>query len=296
MAAAASYLFAASIIYAYHHDVQDFSAAHIYAAFMHEPTPPHLLNRKLSREDRKFLADYDVGDFPRSSVAVDVVLMTVVAGRMRVLLIQRGESPFSGMWSLPGGFLRTDRDTSLIGAANRVIDEKAGCGGVYLEQLATFGDEGRDPRDRVISVAYMALVDIDRYQTPATLAPSHLAADVEPPPFVGDITETAAPPPVTLHGPAGEPLELAFDHGHIIATAVHRLRGKLDWAPVGYQLLPDEFTLRELQAVHEAILGHPVNKDSFRRRMVASGDLLDLKRTKESVSHRPPALYRFKRD
>jgi 8-oxo-dGTP diphosphatase len=160
---------------------------------------------------------------------------------------------------------------------------------VFLEQLYTFGEPGRDPRTRVVTVAYQALVDFARLEEAARGRADVSVARVVVP-WEG---ETGGP--VELVRADGAALPLAFDHAEILGTAVKRLRGKLDYTPVGFQLLPDAFTLLELQRVHETVLARPVNKDSFRRRMLASGQLEATGRSQADVDHRPAELYRFAR-
>jgi 8-oxo-dGTP diphosphatase len=234
-------------------------------------------------EERDFLAAYDAGQFDRPSLAVDVAILTVVDGGLQVALVERSEHPDKGRWSLPGGFVRIDE--SLDRAATRVLAEKAGLTDVYLEQLYTFGDPARDPRTRVISVAYYALVDQARLASGADSSLTFGRIDV---PWEG---ETGGP--VEARGAQGQDMPLAFDHADILGMAVKRIRGKLDYTPIGFQLLAETFTLRRLQDVHETILGRTLNKDSFRRRMLASG-LLEATGERESeVGHRPAELYRF---
>jgi 8-oxo-dGTP diphosphatase len=223
--------------------------------------------------------------YPRPSVAVDVVALTVEAGELRVALYKRADPPERGHHALPGGFMHIDE--SIDEAANRVMAQKVGLSGVFLEQLYTFGDLRRDPRGRVVTVSYYALVDQKRFH--AKSAPLAVSARVLVP-WPG---ETGGP--VEVADEQGRLLPLFLDHADILGLAVKRLRGKLDYTPVGFQLLPTEFTLRQLQEVHEAVRGEPVNKDSFRRRMLASG-LLEATGAHESdVVHRPAELYRFTR-
>jgi 8-oxo-dGTP diphosphatase len=234
-------------------------------------------------EEAAFLAQYEPTRFPRPSVAVDVVLLTLRASQVRVLLYRRPEPPFKHRWALPGGFVRLDE--ALEDTARRVLRDKAGVEGVWLEQLYTFGDPDRDPRTRVLSVAYLALVDLERFRRAVPASPGIRDAAVTAVDDAGRATVT---------GDDGTRLRLAFDHDRIVGTSLTRLRGKLDYTPVGYQLLPERFTLRELQAVHETILGRPVNKDSFRRRMLASGELEATGEREQAVEHRPAVLYRFR--
>jgi 8-oxo-dGTP diphosphatase len=177
---------------------------------------------------------------------------------------------------------------SLDQAAGRLLAEETGLKEVYLEQLYTFGEPERDPRTRVITVAYYALVAWRKLQPLLAEGQSTLMKlDVE---WSG---ETGGP--VDLLDDDGLPQPIAFDHANILGMAVKRIRGKLDYVPIGFQLLPTTFTLRQLQDVHETILDRPLNKDSFRRRMLASGLLEATGEREEDVDHRPAELYRFTR-
>ncbi len=237
-------------------------------------------------DERRFLAAYDPSAFERPSVTVDVVLLSIVDDRLATLLVQRTEHPDKGLWALPGGFVRMKE--SLDAAAERVLREKAGVRNIFLEQLYTFGNPKRDPRTRVISVAYYALVD-ERRLAARSVRESRIARIVVP--WEG---ETGGP--VALESVDGAALPIAFDHAEIAGTAVKRIRGKLDYAPIGYELLPAAFTLLDLQRVHETVIGRKLNKDSFRRRMLASGPLEPTGASQEDVGHRPAALYRFLRN
>jgi 8-oxo-dGTP diphosphatase len=181
-------------------------------------------------------------------------------------------------------------DESLDRAATRVLREKAGLRGVFVEQLYTFGAPSRDPRTRVISVAYYALVDAARFRVRADAAGAVCTASVVVP-WEG---ETGGPVSV-VDAADDAKLRLAFDHADVLGMAVKRLRGKLDYTPIGFQLLPADFTLRRLQQVHETILDRPLNKDSFRRRMLATGLLEATGGHESEVGHRPAELYRFVR-
>ncbi len=197
------------------------------------------------------MEDYDPGAFDRPSVTVDLVLMSVVDGAPAVLLHRRDAAPFAGRWALPGGFVAIEE--SLDAAARRVLADKARMGDAYLEQLYTFGAVDRDPRMRIVSVAYFALLPAGRFAAGDGLALARVGTGVD-----GRAVATIA----------GEPVALAFDHDAMLDLAMRRLRGKLDWSPVAYALLPERFTLRALQDVHEAILGRPLNKPAFRRRLM----------------------------
>lgn len=242
--------------------------------------------RKAPRDDEaRFLAAYDATRFERSSVAVDVALLSVAEGALWTVLLHRSEHPHRGRYALPGGFVGIREP--LEAAAARVLARKCGLRDVFLEQLYSFGDPSRDPRTRVISVAHVALVDRARLLDASAGADAliHARLDV---PWEG---ETGGP--VEVRRTDGTPLPVAFDHADILGMAVKRIRGKLDYAPIGFQLLPPRFTLLELQRVHETILAHPLNKDSFRRRMLASGQLEATGESQRDVDHRPAELYRF---
>lgn len=244
-------------------------------------------DRKAVDEEQAFLARYDASVFPRPSVAVDVVLLTVRDGAISALLTRRPEHPHRGRWALPGSFLGIDE--SLDAAAARVLESKAGLTDIFTEQLYTFGAPDRDPRTRVIAVAYYALVEpgeLDRAVAARRDAGMRLARLRVPWPG-----ETGGP--VEALDEAGGGLQLAFDHAEILGMAVKRIRGKLDYAPIGFELLPDSFSLRDLRLVHEAILGRTLNKDSFRRRILDRGLVVPTGKRAAGVGHRPPELYRF---
>jgi ADP-ribose pyrophosphatase YjhB (NUDIX family) len=240
--------------------------------------------KKKESSEAAFLAAYDASEFDRPSVTVDVALVSVFEGNLSTLLLKRTEHPAKGRWALPGGFVQMKE--SLDAAALRVLSQKTGLGSVFLEQLFTFGDPGRDPRTRVIAVSYYALVDRHRFEGARAQGDLSVARIVVP--WEG---ETGGP--VTVQDGRGEELALAFDHADILGMAVKRLRGKLTYTPIGFQLLADTFTLLDLQRVHETVLGRPLNKDSFRRRMLASGQLDATGESQKDVDHRPAELYRF---
>ena len=200
------------------------------------------------------------------SVAVDLVIFTVREGALQVLLIERGVPPFKGQWALPGGFV-LERET-LEAAARRELEEETGLRDVYLEQLYTFGDPERDPRGRTVAVAYFAL-------TPP--APVQASTDAA----------TAA-----WH-PAARPPKLAFDHARILKAGLDRLRAKLGYSTVGFELLPRQFTLTELQTLYEAILERPLDKRNFRKKMLSLGLLKSEGRKRSEGAHRPARLYSF---
>ena len=232
--------------------------------------------------EEEFLERYRPEAYARPSVAVDVVLVSVAEGALRVHGVRREAHPHRGRFALPGTFVREDE--RLEAAAARVLREKAGLARVVVEQLHTFGAPRRDPRMRVISVAYLALL------TEAELEGRDASlVDARVTPAFDGLEEGG----VALEAPSGEPLACAFDHEAVIAAAVRRLRGNLDAAPVVHRLLPRAFTLLELQRVHEVILGRALNKDSFRRRMLATGALEATGVHQAAVANRPAELYRY---
>jgi 8-oxo-dGTP diphosphatase len=214
---------------------------------------------------------------------VDVAILTVLDDAIHVLLVERLNPPAKGRWALPGGFVGIDE--SLAAAVERVLERETGLRDVYTAQLATFGEVGRDPRGRVVTVAHYALVPAGRIVGTVGARDGCALAQV----IAG---AGAAEGPPAIRGPAGE-AGLAFDHDRIVAAAVERVRGRLWYAPVAFELLPDEFTLLDLQRVYEAILGRRLDKNAFRRRILASGLVAPLGRRREGLRARPPELFRF---
>ena len=238
-------------------------------------------------DELAFLATYDASRFPRPSVAVDVVLLTVRTDAIWALLGRRDDHPHRGRWALPGSFLGIDE--SLDAAAVRILRSKIGLRDVFTEQLYTFGSVKRDPRTRVLSVAYYALVEAATLEhAVAARDDADLALARLDVPWAG---ETGGPVSALDH--TGTSLPLAFDHADILGTAVRRMRGKLDYAAIGFELLPPAFSLRDLRLVHAAILGRALNKDSFRRRILDRGLVIATGERATGVGHRPPELYRF---
>ena len=203
-------------------------------------------------------------------MTVDLVIFTIADNDLKVLLIRRKQGPFRDLWALPGGFV--EMDESLEDAAARELKEEVGVENVYLEQLFTFGDPKRDPRGRVISVSYFALVDAEQQRIVAASD----AADAQ--------WQTVFDLP-----------RLAFDHREILDYAVWRLRNKLEWTTVGYELLPRRFTLSQLQRVYEIILQRPIDKRNFRKKVLAQGQLRELSETRTAGAHRPAKLYAFRK-
>jgi len=199
-------------------------------------------------------------------VTVDIVIFTIQESVLKVLLIKRLVPPFVGQMAIPGGFVLEKED--LDQAALRELKEETGVSDVYLEQLYSFGKPDRDPRGRVVTVAYFALISPDRKLS----AGSDAAAAAWYP--VDDLPK------------------LAFDHAAILDYALERLRNKLEYTTVGFQLLPEKFTLTELQEVYEAILGKKLDKRNFRRKMSLLKILKPLSEHRRG-GQRPAQLYRF---
>jgi 8-oxo-dGTP diphosphatase len=200
-------------------------------------------------------------------VTVDIVIFTLREGSLQVLLVKRGVPPFEGQYAIPGGFIREDE--SLEEAALRELHEETGVRNVFLEQLFTFGDPKRDPRGRVITAAYYALIASDKL----SLVAGADAAEAQ-------------------WFPASSVPPLAFDHKSILDYALERLRNKLEYTTVGFQLLAEKFTLGELQSVYEAILGRPLDKRNFRRKLALLGILKPL-REWQRTGRKPARLFRF---
>jgi 8-oxo-dGTP diphosphatase len=209
-------------------------------------------------------------EYPRPAVTVDCVVFGLDAARddLRVLLIQRGAEPFAGRWALPGGFVHLEE--SLDEAARRELKEETGLSRVFLEQLYTFGQPDRDPRGRVIAVAYYALVNLNEHAVKAD-------------------TDAKSAAWFSLN----DLPELAFDHDKILQAALSRLRGKLTYEPLGFELLPRKFTLSQLQRLYELVLERELDKRNFRKKILAMGLLVDLDEIEQDVAHRAARLYRF---
>ena len=224
----------------------------------------------------------ELSRYPRAAVAVDLVVFTILDADLKVLLIRRGEPPFEGAWALPGGFVRVgpshrDQGEGLDDAAARELNEETGLpkGSVYLEQLYTFGKADRDPRARVISIAYYALVR-------PTLAPLVRAG--------GDAKHAG-----WCSIPEAKTRALAFDHLEILERALERIRGKIDYSDIAFQLVPDTFSIPELRAVHEVIKGTSYDPGNFRRRfkrMLTDG-IIATAPGKRITGTKPAKVYRF---
>lgn len=206
--------------------------------------------------------------YPRAALTVDCVVFGLDEQELKVMLIQRGLPPFEGKWALPGGFVRVDE--TLDEAARRELEEETGLRKIFLEQLYTFSEVDRDPRERVVSVAYYALVNLRDHQVQA-------ASDAREAAWFG------------VH----DVPSLAFDHAEILRMSLERLRGKLRYQPVGFELLPKKFTLSELQHLYELVLERTLDKRNFRKRVLAMDLLEETDEVQQDVAHRAARLYRF---
>lgn len=220
-----------------------------------------------------------------SVVTVDLVLMSIVDGTSAVLLIGCDYNVGAGQWALPRGFVHIDE--AVDATAERILRNKAHMSGAYVEQLFTFGRVDRDLRMRVITVAHFGLL-LPEHFTPALKDSDDLMLACVDVPWIGAIGDA-----VRVIGTDGE-LTFAFDHADILATAILRLSGKLDYSPVGFALLPDQFTLRRLQEVHEATLGIKLNKPAFRARMRDRGWFNATGPREIGSSCRPAELFRHR--
>ncbi|MEM6513689.1 MAG: NUDIX domain-containing protein [Pseudomonadota bacterium] len=208
-------------------------------------------------------------EYPHPAVTVDVVIFTVRSDELKVLLIKRALEPFRGSWALPGGFV--EMDESLIDAAKRELREETGVTAAYLEQLYSFGAPDRDPRERVISVAYYALMPSDALEIKAS-------SDAE---GVGWFSIDELP-------------TLAFDHSDILEMALTRLSAKLDYSTIAFQLMPEEFTMPELRQLYELIGREEIDARNFSKRMLALDVIEATGNDRRVGAHRPAKLFRVK--
>ena len=223
-------------------------------------------------ETEEIPEDYEVEEFERPSVAVDDIIFTVKDDDLKVALVKRNEKPFEGKWALPGSFVGMEE--SLEEAAERTLKEKTGVERkVYMEQLYTFGKPERDPRTRVITVGYFALVNEE---------------DI-------GLQETGNVKDIRWHSVYSLP-ELGFDHDEIIQYAVKRLRWKIEYSTAVFSLLPEQFTLTQLQDTYEIILDEELDKRNFRKKIKKQGLVEETGKRQKNVSHRPAKLYKAGKD
>lgn len=235
--------------------------------FMPDPTPGEFIQaiqRERDNQDSRSI----LGAYETPLVTVDIVIFTVHEKKLKVLLIKRGNEPYIHQWALPGGFLHMGE--SLHEAAERRLREETNVEGVFLQQIRAFGQPDRDPRARVITIGFYALVSSDRLTLEA-------AANAED---------------VGWHA-INEDIDLAFDHPTIINTALKTLNENLEDTPIAFQLLPNEFTLSELQHVYELIQQKELDKRNFRKKVLASKLVRETGNVRKDGRHRPAQLYKF---
>ncbi len=207
-------------------------------------------------------------EYQRPALTADCVIFGFDGGELKLLLIERENEPFKNKWALPGGFVYIDETTEAC--ARRILLEKSGIRNVYIEQLYTFSEVERDPRERIISVAYYALVNKHQYELIAgrdTLKAEWFEVSKLP--------------------------KLAFDHNNIVNTAIQRLKGKVTYQPIGFELLDEKFTLTQLQTLYESILGLPIDKRNFRKKIAGMGLLEQLNEKEKNVAHKAARFYKF---
>lgn len=294
---------------------------------IHHPlSPPPMLS------ESEFLKTYDASRYPRPSVTVDMVIFTVMdrpqpnyrklpEKDLKALLIKRGGHPFKDAWALPGGFVKPDE--SLAQAAVRELAEETGLNNVYMEQLYTWSEPGRDPRTWVISCSHLALIEASRLQLRAgddavdakwftvTKKLKHEEREINPEGSVHRqrcslvlaeeelVTETILEKTIVQCGKTCTqeehilvPGKLAFDHARMISYALDRLRNKIEYTDLAFNLMPERFTLTQLQQVYETILDRELLKANFRRKI--EGKLIETDQTTDGDGYRPSRLYKMK--
>lgn len=219
------------------------------------------MKKKELKED---LSNYDSEAFERPSVTVDVALCSIIEDDLKVLLIKRKLSPFKGRWAMPGGFIDISRKRTLEESAAAMLLRETNISDIYIEQLKTYGSPERDPRTRVITVAYFALVPFEKIKG-ETIAPTDDAEETE------------------WHSLRELPPDLAFDHKEILSDLLQRLIGKISYTPIGFQLVPEQFTWSELQRVYEVILGEKLITPNFRRKIKDMYEINELPEKKKST-------------
>lgn len=229
---------------------------------------------KKTQAEADFLRTYDASAFERPNVSVDTVIFTVSAGELQVLLVQREHHPSQGQWSLVGGFIDVKHDKALIDTAKRKLEEKTGVKTPYLEQFCSYGNKTRDPRGWSVTTVYFALIPAEGI----TLQAGQGATDIKWASITGGKVKD----------------KLAFDHAQILAECTERLKSKVLYTSLPVHLMPEEFTLAELQKVYEIILGEKLEHKSFRRRILAAEIIEETGKTKET-GRRPAMIYRKKK-
>lgn len=221
--------------------------------------------------EQEFLKEYNSSAYEKPSVAVDLLMFTIKDDRLKIALVERSEFPFKGMLSLPGVFVGINEN--LDDAARRGAEEKTGLRDIYFEQLYTWGDVNRDPRMRIISVSYLSLTSADKLNVRASERTISAA--------LYDVEELL-----------NSDKQLAFDHRRIIEYGRERIRNKVQYTNIAFELLPEEFTLPQLQRVYEILLGKPLYKANFRKWIAPM--IEETERMETGGAHRPSRIYRLK--
>lgn len=224
-------------------------------------------------EEQIYLENYDKNQFDRPSVAVDLLILTANQGEIEVLLVKRKEHPFKDYYALPGVFVKIDE--SLDDAVKRGLQEETGLSNIYMEQLYTWGRVDRDPRMRIISVSYIALVPKSKVNPVACQRVSEIQWQK-----------------VSLENIESLKEKLAFDHAEMIKYALNRLKNKVEYTPVAFHMIDEEFTLPYLQTVYEALLGKKIFKANFRKKI--QDFVVETGNKTEGDAHRPSKYYRYK--
>lgn len=209
-------------------------------------------------------------EYPRPAVTTDCVIFGFDNGELKILLVERGIEPFKGRWALPGGFMQMDENTEQC--ARRELFEETGVENLFIEQLFTFSDVDRDPRGRVVTISYYALIKLSDYKIQA-----------------GDDARNAR------WFPLSQVPSLAFDHDRILRVALNRLRGKIRYQPIGFELLPEKFTMPELQTLYETVLEVKLDRRNFRKKIADTGLLIDHNESMKGVPHKGARYFSFDR-
>ncbi|MCQ1528828.1 NUDIX hydrolase [Lutispora saccharofermentans] len=293
--------------------------------------PDNLLINKQGLTEEQFLAAYDASKYERPSVTVDMLIFTVTDEEkenyrklpekvLRLLMIKRGDHPYIGQWALPGGFVKMGE--SLDEAAIRELKEETNIDDIYMEQLYTWGDAARDPRTRVISTSYMSLADSSTleirasddaddakwftvscklYQEQKTVTEKgyilqrllklSLSSDEDNLSAILKLVKTVEGKVTKVEREVVESNGIAFDHAKIIEYGIERLRSKIEYTDIAFNLMPELFTLTELQQVYEVILDAELLKANFRRKIADM--VIETNEYTKDAGHRPSKLFRF---
>jgi len=223
----------------------------------------------IKQQEKEFLANYNIHDFDVPLTSVDIVIFSIIDERVNVLITKRADFPFKGSWATPGGFIDVNKDKSIEQTALRKLKEKTGYDVPYLEQLGATGNDSRDPRGWSVTVTYFALVNAEDARFDDDSCWCALDDD-------GNVAHQ----------------KLAFDHGELIKEAFHRLRSKAQYTTIALHVLPEKFTLSELQKCFEIILGGKLNKSGFRRRIIKGNVVEEIEGESKQTATRMAQLYR----